>query len=109
MLIDTGRQVRAIGIPRRALSPRDPLESVSVHEDPRRFQDDREIAPDALRGRHGCHPPAMQGTRHPWLSRLLERRAPKVAALALANKTARIVWAMMMNGERYRQPPVTAA
>jgi transposase len=52
---------------------------------------------------------AMQGTRHPWLSRLLERRAPKVAAVALANKTARIVWAMMMSGERYRQPAITAA
>ena len=44
---------------------------------------------------------AMQGTRHPWLSRLLECRAPKVAAVALANKTARIVWAMMMSyGQR---------
>jgi transposase len=52
---------------------------------------------------------AMQGTRRTWLSRLLERRAPKVAAAALANKTARIVWAMMMSGERYREPMAIAA
>jgi len=52
---------------------------------------------------------AMQGTRRTWLSRLLERRAPKVAAAALANKTARTVWAMMMSGERYREPMAIAA
>lgn len=51
---------------------------------------------------------AMQGTRRSWLSRLLERRAPKVAAVALANKTARIVWAMMMSGDRYREPVAIA-
>jgi hypothetical protein len=28
----------------------------------------------------------------------------KVAAVALANKIARTVWAMMMTGERYREP-----
>jgi transposase len=40
---------------------------------------------------------------------LLERRAPKVTAAALANKTTRIVWAMMMSGERYREPTAIAA
>lgn len=43
-------------------------------------------------------------TRHPWLVRLLERRSIKVAAIALANKIARIVWAMMVRDERYRAP-----
>ncbi len=47
---------------------------------------------------------AMQGTRRTWLIRLLERRKPKVAAMALANKNARIAWAMMMSGEGYREP-----
>jgi transposase len=41
-------------------------------------------------------------TRHPWLVRLMERRSVKVAAIALANKMARIAWAMMARGEPYR-------
>ncbi len=49
------------------------------------------------------------GTRRPWLVQLMERRTTKVAAVALANKTARIVWAIMVSGERYREPVVQAA
>jgi transposase len=49
------------------------------------------------------------GTRRPWLAHLLARRPTKVAAVALANKTARIIWAIMTNGERYREPVVQAA
>jgi transposase len=49
------------------------------------------------------------GTRRPWLVQLMQRRATKVAAVALANKTARIVWALMTSGERYREPAVAAA
>jgi transposase len=41
-------------------------------------------------------------TRHPWLVKLKERRSAKVAAVALANKMARIAWAMMAPGEPYR-------
>ena len=44
------------------------------------------------------------GTRRPWLVQLLARRTPKVAAVALANKTARMVWAIMTSGERSREP-----
>jgi len=44
------------------------------------------------------------GTRRPWLVQLMARRTTKVAAVALANKTARMVWALMTNGERYREP-----
>jgi len=40
---------------------------------------------------------------------LLSRRTPKIAAVALANKMARMIWAMMMTGERYREPVVAAA
>jgi transposase len=40
-----------------------------------------------------------------WLSKLLQRKPRKVAAVALANKMARIVWAMMMSGEAYRRAP----
>jgi transposase len=44
------------------------------------------------------------GTRRPWLLQLLARRTPKVAAVALANKNARMIWAVMTSGERYREP-----
>jgi transposase len=36
-----------------------------------------------------------------WLISLLARKPPKLAAVALANKTARIAWKMMMTGEPY--------
>ena len=49
------------------------------------------------------------GTRRPWLVQLMARRTTKVAAVALANKTARMVWAIMVSGERYREPVVQAA
>jgi transposase len=49
------------------------------------------------------------GTKRPWLVHLLARRTPKIAAVALANKMARMIWAMMMTGERYREPKVAAA
>jgi transposase len=49
------------------------------------------------------------GTKRPWLVQLMARRAVKVAAVALANKTARVVWALMTSGERYREPAVVAA
>jgi len=46
------------------------------------------------------------GTRRPWLVQLLARKPRKVAAIALANKIARTVWALMTNGETYRDPAV---
>ena len=47
----------------------------------------------------------IHGTKHrPWLTALLARRHTKVAAIALANKLARMAWAMMATGERYNYP-----
>jgi transposase len=64
------------------------------------------------------------GAKRPWLVQLLARRKTKVAAVALANKNARMIWAepakvpamrsivgkqaegMMASGERYREPQV---
>jgi len=49
------------------------------------------------------------GTKHrPWLTTLLERRPTKVAAIALANKLARMAWAMMAKGESYKEPMALA-
>jgi transposase len=44
----------------------------------------------------------------PWLLQLLERKPRKLAAVALANKMARIIWAMMARRETYRRQPVAA-
>ena len=47
----------------------------------------------------------IHGIKHrPWLTALLARRPTKVAAIALANKIARMAWAMMARGERYNEP-----
>jgi transposase len=52
----------------------------------------------------------IHGTKHrPWLTALLARRPTKVAALALANKIARMAWAMMAKAERYKEPVALAA
>src|SRR6516164_9499612 len=52
----------------------------------------------------------IHGTKHrPWLTTLLARRPTKVVAIALANKIARMAWALMARGDRYRQPFVLAA
>jgi transposase len=45
--------------------------------------------------------------RRPWLAALLERRPTKLAAIALANKIARIAWAMMAHGTCYQEPQPT--
>ncbi len=42
----------------------------------------------------------------PWLASLLERKPPKLVAVALANKFARIAWRLMMSGGVYNQPVV---
>jgi transposase len=52
----------------------------------------------------------IHGSKHrPWLTALLARRPTKVAAIALANKIARMAWAMMAKGERYKEPIALAA
>ena len=51
----------------------------------------------------------IYGTKHrPWLTALLARRPTKVAAIALANKMARMACAMMAKGQRYKEPVALA-
>jgi transposase len=47
---------------------------------------------------------AKPGSASPWLLNLLAKKPRKLAAVALANKMARILWAMMVRGETYRHP-----
>jgi transposase len=49
------------------------------------------------------------GARRPWLVQLMARRTTKVAAVALANKMARMIWAIMTSGQPYREPRVATA
>ena len=46
--------------------------------------------------------------RHPWLAKLLAAKPRKVVAVALANKMARIGWALMTRQEDYRDAHAAA-
>jgi len=47
--------------------------------------------------------------KYPWLTQLLARRPFKVVAIALANKMARVAWALLARGGTYRVPRLAAA
>jgi transposase len=51
-----------------------------------------------------CHADQAQG----WLARLAQRRNPNIAAVALANKNARIVWALLAHDRDYQSDFVSA-
>ena len=44
-----------------------------------------------------------------WLARMLARKPRKVVAVALANKNARIIWALLTRGDAYRDPAAAMA
>ena len=47
--------------------------------------------------------------KHPWVMKLLAKKPAKVVAVALANKMARIAWAVLAKGGSYRAPALVAA
>jgi transposase len=50
-----------------------------------------------------------RGEHSPWLLALIARKPPKLAAVALANKVARIAWKLMVTGENYDAAGLNAA
>jgi transposase len=47
--------------------------------------------------------------KHPWIMKLLAKKPAKKVAVALANKMARIAWAILAKGGTYRPPALAAA
>ena len=43
-----------------------------------------------------------------WLARMLARKPRMLVAVALANRIARVVWALMTNKDVYREPALAA-
>ena len=72
-------------------------------------QGDRYLRRILVVGAHSVLRRAKQNPqKYPWLAQLLARRPFKVVAVALANKMARIAWALLANGGHYR-PRLAAA
>jgi transposase len=66
-------------------------------------QGDRYLRRILVVGAHSVLRRAKQNPeKYPWLTQLLGRRPFKVVAIALANKLARIAWALLASGTRYR-------
>jgi hypothetical protein len=73
-------------------------------------QGDRYLRRVLVVGAHSVLRRAKQNPeKYPWLTQLLARRPFKVVAIALANKMARIAWALLANGTLRRAGYVEAA
>jgi transposase len=73
-------------------------------------QGDRYLRRILVVGAHAVLKQARQRPeKYPWLMRLLARKPFKVVAVALANKMARIAWALLAKGGTYRAPALTVA
>ena len=73
-------------------------------------QGDRYLRRLLVIGAHSVLRRAKQSPQnYPWLTQLLARRPFKVVAVALANKMARVAWALLARGGTYRVPQLAAA
>jgi transposase len=70
---------------------------------------DRERPPDRAGAMAVIRYARQHGTRRLWLARIMERRPIKLAAVALANKIARMAWAMMVRAEPFKEPRLLPA
>ena len=64
---------------------------------------------DLVEGHWGIRHVRHGGSSSPWLTELLKRKSPKLAAVALANKMARTAWKLMVTGENYAATAAPAA
>jgi transposase len=73
-------------------------------------QGDRYLRRLLVVGAHAVLRRAKQSPqKYPWLAQLLARRPFKVVAIALANKMARVAWALLAKGGTYQAPVLAAA
>jgi transposase len=73
-------------------------------------QGDRVLRTLLINGASAClRHQKTRGFTDPWLRDLLARRPYKVVMVALANKTARIIWALLIKQEEYKAPVAAAA
>ena len=73
-------------------------------------QGDRYLRRILVVGAHAVLKQAKQKPeKYPWLTQLLARKPFKVVAVALANKMARVAWALLAHGGKYRRPALVAA
>ena len=96
---------------RFALAPRAP----SIHGGKQKLgqiskQGDRYLRRILVVGAHAVLKLVRQKPeKYPWLTQLLARKPFKVVAIALANKMARIAWALLVKGGPYRARALVAA
>src|SRR3974390_1351962 len=77
---------------------------------PNSKQGDRYLRRILVVGAHSVLRRARQNPeKYPWLTKLLARRPFKVVAIALANKMARVAWALLAKGGTYQAPAPAAA
>jgi transposase len=102
----TGRDFAAwLGLTPRLLSSggKDKLGSISK-------QGNRQLRTLLVVGASSIIKQAKRGVPLPaWLTGLMARKPYKLVAVALANKTARIIWALLAKGGLYRKPEATPA
>ncbi len=73
-------------------------------------QGDRYLRRILVVGAHSVLRRATQNpAKYPWVARLLARRPFKLVAVALANKMARVAWALLAKGGTYRAPVLAEA